>query len=104
MRNIPSRLVKDKTYCVNYLVYKDEADKESYLYIAVRQDQMGDFQSALKSGNFDAEDYGIILEQGSGLASDDIKQKMKIMYNCDHTSSKSILDHSAKEESTESQQ
>lgn len=93
MRNIPTGLVKDKTYCVNYLVYKDESGQNSYLYIAVRQDQMPEFQKAIKCGNFDAEDYGIVLEQGEGIASDDIKQKMRMMYNCDHDSNISIVDY-----------
>lgn len=93
MRNIPSSLVKDKTYCVNYLLYKDEAGQESYLYIATRHDKMESFQNAIKLGNFDAEDYGIILEQGTGEAPEEVKQKMKIMYNCDHGSNLSILDY-----------
>jgi hypothetical protein len=98
MRNIPTGLVKDKTYCVNYLVYKDESGDLAYLYIATRQDKMNDFQNALKNGNFDAEDYGIILEQGTGEASDDVKQKMKVMYNCDHSSNISTLEYTPEAE------
>jgi len=92
MRKIPESLVKDKIYTVNYLVYQDDNNDKNYLYIAVRRDQMPAFQNALKEGNFDAEDYGIILEQGNGEASDTLIEKMRIMYNCDHDSSISISD------------
>lgn len=93
MKTIPNSLVKDKIYCVNYLIYKDEAGRSGYLYIAVRQDDMSDFKNAIKNGDFDADDYGIVLDQGAGKPSDETVQRMKILYNCDHDNSFSIFDY-----------
>jgi hypothetical protein len=93
MKNIPTSLIKDKIYCVNYLIYKDEAGSTGYIYIAVRQDDMSDFKNAIKNGDFDADDYGIVLEQGGGKPSDETVQRMKILYSCDHDNSFNVLDY-----------
>ena len=82
MRNIPSYLIKDKTYCVNYIVFQNEHGSTEFLYIAVREDHMPEFKEAIKNGNFDAEDYGYILEHGKGEASNMVKEKMKLLYKC----------------------
>mgnify|MGYP001315232722 CR=1 FL=1 len=84
MRNIPRDLIQKKTYVVTYLVYEDATGQQRYFYIAVRKDKMPAFQRAILAGNFEPEDYGFILEEGLGEASEVIKEKMKIMYQCDH--------------------
>ena len=93
MRNIPSYLIKDKTYCVNYILFQNEHGSTEFIYIAIRDDHMIEFQQAVKEGNFDAEDYGIILEHGKGEASDIIKQKMKLLYKCNHDSNYKVQDY-----------
>ena len=93
MKNIPASLIKDKIYCVNYLIYKDEAARSGYIYIAVRQDDMADFKQAIKVGDFDADDYGVVLEQGLGKPSDETMQRMKMLYSCDHDNSFSVSDY-----------
>lgn len=93
MKTIPSSLIKDKIYCVNYLIYKDENGKSGYIYIAVREDKMPDFQKALIVGNFDAEDYGIVLEKGFGKPSQDTMQRMKVLYDCNHDTGFSVFDY-----------
>lgn len=93
MRSIPIQLIKNATYCVNYLVYSNEKGKREFLYIASRKDQMSQLKEAIKRGNFIAEDYGIVLEHGDGEAPDIIKEKMKMLYNCNHEGSLSILDY-----------
>jgi len=98
MRTIPTSLVKQKLYCVNYIVYKDESDNQGFLYLATRQDKMPDLQEAIKRGNFEAEDYGIILEHGKGESPPEVQQKMQILYNCDHSSNLSVLDYTPEEE------
>lgn len=84
MRNIPRDLIDKKTYVVTYVVYLDNEGEKRYFYIAVRKDKMLDFQRAVLEGDFDAEDYGIILEEGDGEAPEVIKEKMKMLYQCDH--------------------
>lgn len=84
MRTIPKDLIDNKTYVVTYVVYLDGESKKRYFYIAVRKDKLLEFQRAVIEGDFDAEDYGIILEEGEGEAPDVVKEKMKMMYQCDH--------------------
>lgn len=98
MRTIPTSLVKQKLYCVNYIVFRDESDNKAFVYLATRQDKMPDLQAAIKRGNFEAEDYGIILEYGEGDSPPEVQQKMKILYNCDHESNLSVADYEPDEE------
>ncbi len=84
MRNIPRDLIDNKTYVVTYVVYLDSEGQKRYFYIAIRKDKMLGFQRAVLEGNFDAEDYGIILEEGEGEAPEAVKDRMKILYHCDH--------------------
>lgn len=66
-----------------------------FLYIATRRDQMKSLQNAIRRGNFIAEDYGMILEHGQGEAPDYIKEKMTMLYKCNHEGSLSLLDFDA---------
>ena len=93
MRTLPTNLVKDAMYCVNYLVYLNETGAREFVYLATRQDQMKDLQAAIRQGGFDAEDFGVILEQGRGEASDITKEKMQMLYKCDHNNGLSVLDY-----------
>lgn len=91
MRTIPKDLIDNKTYVVTYVVYLDGDSKKRYFYIAVRKDKLLEFQHAVIEGNFDAEDYGIILEEGEDEAPDVVKEKMKMMYHCDHVLATDVL-------------
>ena len=93
MRNIPRNLIEDKTYCVNYLVFKNEYGVREFLYIVIREDKMSAFQEAVRRGNFDADDYGTVLERGKGEPTESIIAKMKLLYKCDHNSGLSVLDY-----------
>ena len=92
MRTIPRDLIDKKTYVVTYVVYLDNEGDKRYFYIAVRKDKMLGFQRAVLEGDFDAEDYGIILEEGEGEAPDVIKEKMKMLYQCDHVQATNLSD------------
>ena len=93
MKTIPIQLIKDAVYCVNYLVYKNDDGAREHLYLATRHDQMKSLQNAIRQGNFEAEDYGIVLEQGAGEASKIVKEKMQLLYKCNHNSGISVLDY-----------
>ncbi len=93
MRTIPQDLIRDKVYCVNYIEYLGESGAKEYFYIAVRQDEMEKFKEILKRGNFDAEDYGLILEQGNGPASQAVRDRMKMLYKCDHNNAINVSDY-----------
>lgn len=92
MRNLPISLIKDKLYFINYIVYKNEDDETEYMYLAVRHDNLEHFKDAIKAGTFQAEDYGLILESGKGSASDDVKKKMQILYDCNDEENISVID------------
>lgn len=93
MRTIPRTLIDNDVYCVNYLVYSNDEGVREFIYVAVRQSDMEGFRRAIRLGNFDAEDYGVVLEHGKGEASDIIKQKMKLMYKCDHVNAMTVADY-----------
>lgn len=84
MRNIPQDLVRDKVYCVSYLEYFGEKGIVEYCYIAVKTEDLEKFNQALIQGDFSAEDYGVILDQGEGKAPSYVKEKMQMMYGCEH--------------------
>jgi hypothetical protein len=86
MRSIPRHLIEEDFYIVNYLVYKDINGNQKFLYLAVRESDMPDYQEALKTKNFIAEDYGIVLDEGDNDASDILKEKMELLYKCKHPS------------------
>lgn len=93
MKTIPQDLIRDKVYCVNYIEYIGASGAKEHFYIAVRQDEMDKFKAALKRGNFDAEDYGMILEQGVGSASMAVRNRMKMLYKCDHNNAINVSDY-----------
>ena len=93
MKTIPQNLIRDKIYCVNYIEYLGNEGLREYFYIAVRQDEMDKFKEALKKGNFDADQYGMVLEHGKGSAPDFVRDKMKMLYKCDHESAININDY-----------
>ena len=102
MRTIPQDLIRDKVYCVNYIEYIGASNTKEYFYIAVRQDQMNEFKTALTQGNFDAEDYGLILEQGGGSSNQLMRDKMKMLYKCDHDNAINVSEYMPElEESSE---
>lgn len=98
MKTIPQDLIRDKVYCVNYIEYIGESGANEHFYIAVRQDEMDQFKKAIKEGNFDAEDYGLILEHGMGSASEDVRNRMKLHYQCDHENAINVSDYMPYEE------
>jgi hypothetical protein len=95
MKTIPRNLIEDKTYCVNYIVYLNDESVREFVYIAVRKDRMAEFQQAVEHGNFDTEDYGVVLEHGTGEPSDHVKSTMKMLYKCNHDSGISLVDYQA---------
>lgn len=92
MRNLPISLIKDKLYFINYIVYTNQDEEIQYMYLAVRHDNLDGFKEAIKIGTFEAEDYGLILESGKGHACEDVKMKMKLLYNCTEDDNISVID------------
>lgn len=81
MKSIPRNLINDGIYQVAYVEYKDDGN-EKYSFIAVRSEEVTDFENSLKSDSFDPEQFGIVLESGKGQAPKIIKEKMFLLYKC----------------------
>ena len=81
MRTIPKKLIDDGIYFVNYIVYSTELDTRKFMFIAVRKEDMATFREAVKSGSFDPDDHGVIIEEGDGEAPAIVKEKMKLLYS-----------------------
>lgn len=84
MRTIPTSLIDKQYVCVNYVVFENAKGEEEFFYIAVRGHRMPEFKRALREGGFYPDDYGYIIEQGKGEASDLLKEKMALQYRCNH--------------------
>lgn len=95
MKTIPQDLIRDKIYCVNYIEYLNDAKQVEHCYIAVRQEYMDEFKAAIKKGDFDTDDYGILLEQGTGPAPAFVRDRMKMMYDCNHDNAINVSDYKA---------
>jgi hypothetical protein len=55
-----------------------------YAYVAVRGDQVADFRKALLQPTFVLDDYGIILESGTGEPTPEVMQRMERDYTFNH--------------------
>ena len=73
------------------MVFENANDEEEFFYIAVRGNRMPAFKRALEGGGFFPEDYGFILEQGKGEASELLKEKMSLQFGCDHQNAIRLL-------------
>lgn len=93
MKTIPRSLIRDEVFCVNYIVYLSDKGVRNFMYIAVRNKDLEEFKKVVRRGNFIAEDYGFVLEQGSGDALEIIKEKMKLLYDCNHSSALKVQDY-----------
>ncbi|MEK6746883.1 MAG: hypothetical protein ABL867_04680 [Rickettsiales bacterium] len=78
------QIIAEKTVCV-LLVRGENPDGERiFAYLAVRADKLESFIEAQKSGTFYPEDYGIIIEAGTGEPSEEVKEKMTKEYGFNH--------------------
>ena len=59
---------------------QDPAGFPIFAYVAVRADRLEVFMEAQKSGMFYPEEFGVIIEAGSGLPSAEVRRKMKEDY------------------------
>lgn len=96
------KLLAEKTVCVLLVRGEDPDGQPIYAYVAVRADRLEEFMAAQKSGIFYPEEYGIIVEAGSGEPTDEIKARMETEYGFNHQSMLTIPDsESANEVATE---
>lgn len=78
------KMIAEKTVCI-LLVRGESPDGEGiYAYVAVRADKLEEFMEAQKDGTFYPEDYGVIVESGTGEPSAEVREKMERDYGFNH--------------------
>lgn len=96
------KLLAEKTVCVLLVRGEDPDGQPIYAYVAVRADKLEDFMAAQQSGIFYPEEYGIIVESGSGEPTDEVKKRMETEYGFNHAAMLNIPDsQSASDVATE---
>ena len=79
------KLIAEKSVCVVLLQGNNLTGEPIWAYVAIRLIDLEKFMDAQKSGNFDPEELGVIVEAGLGAApSDEIKEKMRQEYGFNH--------------------
>lgn len=78
------QIIAEKTVCV--LLVRGEAPDggKIFAYVAVRADKLEAFMEAQRKGVFYPEDYGLVLESGTGEPSEEIKERMTKEYGFNH--------------------
>jgi hypothetical protein len=78
------QIIAEKTVCVLLVRGENPEGERIFAYMAVRADKLESFIEAQKSGTFYPEDYGIIIEAGTGEPSEEVKEKMTKEYGFNH--------------------
>lgn len=78
------QILAEKTMCILLLRGEDKNGEKIYAYVALRADKLEEFMAAHSKGVFYPEEYGVVLESGSGEPSDEVKKKMTSEYGFNH--------------------
>lgn len=91
------RIMAEKTVCVLLVRGTDPEGGPIYAYVAVRADVLEAFMAAQKNENFYPEDYGVIVESGSGEPNDEVRTRMERDYGFNHEAMLEMADAGASE-------
>ncbi len=78
------KLLEKKTVCILLVSGESEEGIPLYAYVAVRADKLEEFMEAQNSGIFYPEEFGVIVEQGEGTPSAEVRKKMEVEYGFCH--------------------
>lgn len=78
------KLLAEKTVCILMLRGKDADNEPIYAYVAVRADMLEAFMAAQQKPDFNPEDYGVIVESGTGDPSPEVLERMEKDYGFNH--------------------
>ncbi|MBY0355384.1 MAG: hypothetical protein K2Q12_06590 [Rickettsiales bacterium] len=96
------QIIAEKTVCVLLVRGENPDGTPIFAYVAVRADKLEEFMTAQKTGLFYPEDYGIIIESGEGLPSDEVRERMEREYGFNHAQMLDIPDESQAGQLTQS--
>ena len=78
------KILAEKTVCV-LLVRGEAPDGNSiYAYVGVRADKLQEFMAAQARGTFYPEEYGVVIESGSGDPTAEVRARMEQDYGFNH--------------------
>lgn len=78
------KVLAEKTVCILQVRGFDPEGTPIYAYVAVRADRMQEFMEAQRRGNFAPEDYGVIIEAGTGEPTPEVMKRMEEEYGFNH--------------------
>lgn len=82
--SMSERILAEKTVCILLVRGESPDGQEIYAYVAVRADKMEEFMRAQSEGDFSPEDFGVIIESGTGDPSDEVRTRMEQDYGFNH--------------------
>lgn len=78
------KILAEKTVCVLLVRGEDPQGQPIFAYVGVRADKLKAFMEAQNKGTFYPEEYGVIIESGTGLPSEEIRTRMEREYGFNH--------------------
>lgn len=78
------QIIAEKTVCILLVRGETPTGDKIFAYVAIRADRLESFMEAQKKGTFYPEDFGIVIESGTGEPSDEIRAKMTAEYGFNH--------------------
>ena len=78
------KALAEKTVCVVLVRGESLEGAPIWAYVGVQADKLEDFLKAQNSGEFDPADFGVIIDQGEGEPSEEVRAKMESEYGFNH--------------------
>ncbi len=78
------KILAEKTVCVLLVRGEDPDGKPIYAYVGVRADKLEEFMKAQEQGLFYPEEFGVVIESGTGEPPAEVRVKMERDYGFNH--------------------
>ncbi len=78
------KILAAKTVCVLLVRGEDPEGGPIYAYVGVRADKLKPFMEAQANGLFYPEEFGVVVESGSGEPTEEVRKRMETDYGFDH--------------------
>ncbi len=82
--NRSDKMLAERTVCVLLVRGQSQEGEPVYAYVAVRADKLDEFVEAQSKDPFYPDQYGMIIESGTGDPSDEVRERMERDYGFNH--------------------
>lgn len=89
------RIIAEETVCLVLVRGESPEGRPIFAYVAIRADNMEAFMAAQARGTFYPEDFGIVIESGSGEPTPDVRERMTRDYGFNLEAMADIADQDA---------